>query len=72
MKSLTGAPPPPPQHTQIGDFGDQNYPLSISKRKTDLDLNTCPGGKICDFGDYSDRIYNTNEIVTRPPPPKNR
>ena len=54
----------------MGDFGDQNYPVRIFKRQTDLDLNTCPGLKIGDFSDYSDRIYNTNGIVTRPPPPK--
>ena len=38
---------------QIGDFGDQSYPLRIMRGKTNLELNTCPGLKIGDFGDQS-------------------
>ena len=51
-----------------GDFGDQSYPLRILRCKTKLALNTCPGLKIYDFGDYREFINNTNGIVTRPPP----
>ena len=29
----------------------------------------CPGQKIYDFGDYWEFINNSNEIVTRGPPP---
>ena len=57
---------PPP--LKIGDFGDQSYPLRILRCKTNLDLNTCTGLKISDFGDYSEFINNTNGIVTRARP----
>ena len=52
-----------------GDFGDQSYPLRILRCKTKLALNTCPGLKIYDFGDYREFINNTNGIVTKAGPP---
>ena len=64
MQSLPGATLPFP--LKIGDFGDQDDRARIlSLNKTNFELNTCPGLKIGDFGDYSQFINNTNEIITR-------
>ena len=67
---IVSSPPP----LKIGDFGDQFDPLRILRYKTNLEINTCPGLKIDDFGDYTEFINNTNGIVTSglPPSPKKR
>ena len=51
---------------KIGDFGDQGDPLRIVRCKTNLELNTCSGIKMGDFGD-------STPMESLPgPPPKNR
>ena len=46
---------------KIGDFGDQDDQARLLQLKTILELNTCPGLKIGDFGVYSDRFYKQHQ-----------